>query len=133
MLLGYNLKPNGNILVVDDDLPTRSLMQKMIEKEGWTVKVAENGKEAISVLQNQKIQLILLDLLMPIMDGFQFLNKIKKIKKYKNIPVVILTSKDLSKEDYDNLKGDVVLIVQKGSYKSDEILNYVNKVIRNKK
>ena len=133
VLLEYDLKPNGNVLVVDDDPSTRSLMEKMIAKEGWTVHLADNGKTAMSVLKKQNFELILLDLLMPVMDGFQFLSKIKKIKKYQNIPVVILTSKDLSKKDYDYLKGDVVRIIQKGSYKTDEILDYVNKVIRNKK
>ena len=70
---------------------------------------------------------------MPVMDGFEFLKNIKKNKKYSKIPIIVVTSKDLSKEDYDMLKGDVIRIVQKGSYKSDEILQYVNKVIRNKK
>ena len=132
MLMKYKLTPNGNILVVDDDFSTRSLLGKMIKKEGWTVDLAENGKHAFEVLRTKKIELILLDLIMPVMDGFEFLKKIKKIKKYANIPIVVVTSKDLTKDDYDLLKRDVVRIVQKGNYKTNEILEHVNKIIRNK-
>ena len=133
LLLQYDLKPNGNVLVVDDDLSTRQLLYKMISKEGLCVKLAENGKDAISKVKKTDFELIILDLVMPVMDGFEFLKNIKKNKKYSKIPIIVVTSKDLSKEDYDMLKGDVIRIVQKGSYKSDEILQYVNKVIRNKK
>ena len=133
MLLQYDLKPNGNVLVIDDDSATRNLLDKMISKEGWNVKTAVNGDDALSKVKKDKFELIILDLVMPVMDGFEFLKKIKKYKKYSKIPIIVVTSKDLSKEDYDILKGDVIRIVQKGSYKSDEILNYVNKVIRNKK
>ena len=133
MLLQYNLKPNGKVLVVDDDSSTRNLLSKMISKEGWNVKAAVNGEDALDKVKKDKFELIILDLVMPVMDGFEFLKNIKKYKKHSKIPVVVVTSKDLSKEDYDVLKGDVIRIVQKGSYKSDEILDYVNKIIRNKK
>ena len=133
MLMKYKLTPNGNILVVDDDFSTRSLLGKMIKKEGWTVDLAENGKHAFEILRSKKFELILLDLIMPVMDGFEFLKKIKKIKKYSKIPIVVVTSKDLTKDDYDLLKRDVVRIVQKGDYKTNEILEHVNKIIRNKK
>ena len=133
MLLQYNLKPNGKVLVVDDDSSTRNLLNKMISKEGWNVKTAENGQDALDKLKYDKFELIILDLVMPVMDGFEFLKKVKKYKRYSKIPIIVVTSKDLSKEDYDVLKGDVIRIVQKGSYKSDEIVDYVNKVIRNRK
>jgi len=133
LLLHYDLQPNGNVLVVDDDTPTRELLDKMISREGLSVVTAKNGKDALSKVKKHNFDLIILDLVMPEMDGFEFLKRIKKFKKYSQIPIIVVTSKDLSKEDYDLLKGDVIRIVQKGSYKSDEILNYVNKVIRNKK
>ena len=133
LLIQYDLTPNGKILVVDDDLSTRTLLEKMISKEGWVVKSAENGEKAFSLLKDNKFELIILDLIMPVMDGFEFLKKIKQYKKYAKIPIIVVTSKDLSKEDYDMLKGDVVRIVQKGSYKTDEILEFVNRSIRNKK
>ena len=132
LLLQYDLKPNGNVLVVDDDVATRQLLEKMIGREGLNVKVAEHGKDALAQLKKYKFELIILDLVMPVMDGFEFLKRIKRFKKYSKIPIIVVTSKDLSKEDYDTLKGDVIRIVQKGSYKSDEILGYVNKIIRNK-
>jgi len=133
ILIKYDLKPTGNILVIDDDYSARTLIGKMISKEGWTVKLAENGEHAFDLLKNNDIELILLDLLMPVMDGFEFLKKIKKYKKFAKIPIIVITSKDLTQSDYDILKSDVVRIVQKGSYKSDEIIKHVNKIIRNKK
>ena len=133
LLLNYDLQPNGNVMVVDDDLSTRQLLDKMISKEGLSVTLAVNGDDALKKIKKTNFELIILDLVMPEMDGFEFLKRIKKIKKYSKIPVIVVTSKDLSKEDYDTLKGDVIRIVQKGSYKSDEILQYVNRVIRNKK
>lgn len=81
-----------NILSVDDERIIQKMMQKILGKQGLNVISATNGKEALEILQSQKIDLILLDVMMPVMDGFETLKRIKSDEKLKNIPVIILTA-----------------------------------------
>jgi CheY-like chemotaxis protein len=81
-----------NILSVDDERIVQKMMTKLLGKQGINVISATNGKEALEILQTKKIDLILLDVMMPVMDGFETLKRIKADEKLKNIPVIILTA-----------------------------------------
>ena len=73
-----------HILVVDDDSTTRIILRKMLVKDGWRVAEAEHGKDAIKRINEEKPELILLDLLMPVMDGFELLNVLKDNDELKH-------------------------------------------------
>ena len=122
-----------HILVIDDDTSTRSILRKTLIKDGWRVDEAENGKIALEKIDSQLPELIILDLLMPVMDGFAFLNKIKNIKNLINIPIIVITSKDLSIDDTVFLDKNVDLVMQKGNYDQKEIIKKINLTLKKNK
>ena len=119
-----------SILIVEDDEITRDMLTKSLETNDFKVIVAKNGKEALQRVNKAKPALILLDLMMPEMDGFEFAEKLREKKEWLDIPVVVITAKDLTKEDHSRLKGNVEAIMQKGSYNKDELLSEVGNRIK---
>lgn len=122
-----------HILVVDDDSSTRTILRKMLIKDGWRVDEAENGKVAIERMGMQVPELILLDLLMPVMDGFKFLKEIKKVDAWLKIPIIVITSKDLTVDDYSFLTDNVDKVIQKGKYNRQEIIDQIDTSIKESK
>jgi CheY-like chemotaxis protein len=113
------------VMVVEDDTVTRELMANMLKNEGWRVFKAENGKVAIKHLEDKKPSLILLDLLMPEMDGFELIARLQHNPNWRSIPVVVLTATKLSTEDQARLHGYVETIFQKESHSSDDLLERI--------
>jgi PAS domain S-box-containing protein len=116
------------VMVVEDDHITRGMMEMMLMRAGWQVCTAENGRRALENLekceQNQESMpsLILLDLMMPELDGFQVVDRLHRHPTWQNIPVIILTAKDITLEDRMRLKNGVQNIFQKGACKRDNLL-----------
>ena len=117
-------------MVVDDDSTTRSILKKMLIKDGWRVAEAGHGKDAIQRMNDEKPELILLDLLMPVMDGFELLNILKADDVWKNIPVIVITSKDLTEADYSFLTKNVDRVIQKGKYTRKELISRINEAVK---
>ena len=113
------------VMVVEDDTVTRELMANMLKNEGWRVFKAENGKIALKHLEDKKPSLILLDLLMPEMDGFELIARLHHNPNWRSIPVVVLTATKLSTEDQARLHGYVETIFQKESHSSDDLLERI--------
>ena len=88
---------------------------RVLEKEGWVVREAENGKAGLRAVSENKPAVILLDLMMPVMNGFDFIQELRKNKSWQDIPVVILTAKDLTSDDREQLRHAVAGMVMKGS------------------
>lgn len=109
------LRGQHPVLVVEDDPDTRTILKSTLEKDGWSVQVAENGRVALEQARGGLPGLVLLDLMMPEMDGFTFLEELRRWPEARNIPVIVLTAKDLTAEDRRRLNGYVELVVQKGS------------------
>ena len=131
LLQKYELKGESkHILVVDDDSSTRVILRKMLLKDSWNVDEAENGKVALKKIKIEKPELILLDLLMPVMDGFEFLKIIKANDIWGNIPIIVITSKDLTADDYSFLTSNVDKIIKKGQYTRKEIINRIDTAIK---
>ncbi len=87
------------ILIVDDEYEVVEVVKKMLQSGGYTVIAAHSGEECLQQLQKEKIDLILLDILMPRIDGWETLKKIKSNEKWKDIPVSILTALPLTPDD----------------------------------
>ena len=119
-----------HILVIDDDSATRIILRKMLVKDGWRVDEAENGKVALDRIKKEKPELILLDLLMPVMDGFKFLKVIKGKDSLIDIPIIVITSKDLTADDYSYLTANVDRVIQKGDYTRKEIINRIDVAVK---
>jgi DNA-binding response OmpR family regulator len=117
------------VLVVDDDKGTRALLSESIRKAGWRVREAENGRVALDLLAEEKTDLILLDLMMPVMDGFEFLEELRSRKSSQFPPVVVVTAKDLTPQDVQRLEGNVLQVLHKGSYSLDDLVGEIRKRI----
>jgi CheY-like chemotaxis protein len=114
-------------LVVEDDEDTRSLIYDWLKTEGWNVHTARNGIEGIEAYQQHEPALIILDLMMPKMDGFEFLEQIRQQPLDEEPAVIVVTAKDLTAEDLERLNGGVLRIVQKGDHASHGILKEIKR------
>jgi signal transduction histidine kinase/DNA-binding response OmpR family regulator len=113
--------PPCRVLVVDDDASVRELLRRTFTKAGWEVFEAENGREGIERLADVTPELILLDLMMPEVDGFEFLEAIHANDAMKRVPIIVLTSKTLTAEDRLRLNGSVEKVLQKGTLNLHEL------------
>ncbi len=104
----------GEILLVDDDNTTRLLMREQLEASGYRVREAPNGLAALEYMDVFLPNVIILDLLMPAMNGFEFLHNLQQKPQCKNIPVIVTTAKDLSSEERDSLTSNVQKVFCKG-------------------
>jgi CheY-like chemotaxis protein len=119
----------GPILIVEDDEAARGTLRRLLEKEGWTVTEAENGRQALDRVAEAKPALILLDLMMPEMDGFEFIDALRQQEAWRSIPVAVTTAKDVTAEDRQRLTAQVEQILQKGAYSREELLAQVRKLL----
>jgi signal transduction histidine kinase/DNA-binding response OmpR family regulator len=117
------------VLVIDDDPAIRAFLRRVLEGEGYTVDEAGNGVEGLQRVSAQVPGAILLDLMMPQMDGFEFLGALHADAAWREIPVIVITAKDLTPEERERLNGSVVRIVQKGTYAERELLNEVRALL----
>ena len=95
----------GAALIVDDDPDARARVRTVLERNDWVVTEAANGEEALLAVAQSTPQVILLDLTMPVMDGFTFLHALRDRPGGRDIPVVVLTARDLNQTDRDRLKS----------------------------
>ncbi len=119
----------GRVLVVEDDGPTRELLRRLLERDGWVVGEAENGRVALESILETLPSVILLDLMMPEMDGFEFLHELRKNDSWHAIPVIVITAKDLTANDRIRLNGSVMTILRKGTYTRSEILSELRDLV----
>ncbi len=109
------------VLVVEDDEDCRIMIKRLLEKEGCIVSEAVNGQIGLECVAVKQPHLIILDLMMPVMDGFEFILELHKTKECHSIPVVVLTAKDLTSEDHLRLNGYIEKVLQKKAYTSKEL------------
>jgi signal transduction histidine kinase/CheY-like chemotaxis protein len=110
------------VLLIDDDNDVRRMLRRTLERENWAVSDAENGRVGLARLDTITPQLILLDLTMPEMDGFEFVAELRREEKWRTIPVIVLTARDITPEERLRLDGNVERILQKGACSQDQLL-----------
>jgi CheY-like chemotaxis protein len=113
--------PPCPVLLVEDDPATRDLTRAILQKEGWKVLEAENGRLGLQCMEQVRPRLILLDLMMPEMDGFEFVNQVRE-SEWRSIPIVVLTAYDLDTEDRRRLNGYVEMIIKKSGESREALL-----------
>jgi PAS domain S-box-containing protein len=120
-ILARNAMSQGRrVLVVEDDPDTRSWLSRTLREEGWTVSEAANGREGLALVAEASPDLVLLDLMMPEMDGFEFLEELRGGLGHR-LPVVVITAADLSPEDHERLNGSVLKVLQKTAHSREEL------------
>jgi CheY-like chemotaxis protein len=114
---------------VEDDPATREMFHRILRKEGWAVSEAENGQVALDRLVEAKPDLILLDLMMPQMDGFQFIHELRTRQDWRQIPVVVITAMDLTATERLRLNGYVERILEKEACSREELLEELRSLV----
>ena len=122
-------KTPKSVMIVDDNIFELEQMSKIIEAEKIKTYKATGGKECIKLLDDKKPDVLILDLIMPDMDGFMVLDEIRKKKETQNLPVIIVTAKDLSKEEKIRLSGNVSALIEKSDANPQHLLNEIKRII----
>jgi CheY-like chemotaxis protein len=104
------------LLAIDDDPLTVELVKAALETEGWTVLTATDGEEGIAITRAQRPSVVVLDLLMPGMDGFAVLEALRTDETTRSTPIVVLTAKTMTPEDRERLRGRISSIAEKGNF-----------------
>ena len=118
------------VLVVEDDVPTQHAIQRILLGEGWESWPAMDGFAALERMKEQVPCVILLDLMMPGMDGFSFLAEKQQNPLWASIPVIVVTARDLSAQEREKLrKAQVAAVLQKGLYSKGELVDEIRMVV----
>ena len=121
--------PKCYILHVDDDADSRNLITRHLEREGWPSRAAINGKAALRTLKKSRPALIILDLKMPGMSGLEFLEEIGKNPSWAKIPVIVVTSMDITQEMHDVLAPRTLGLLRKGQFTREHIAALIRPAI----
>jgi CheY-like chemotaxis protein len=124
--------PPCPILLIDDEPRVRAAMRRVLENSGCRVTEAENGEVALARMEEERPSLIFLDLIMPVMDGFVFAERVRAHADWRSIPIVVVTAHDLSPAERNRLRGGVETIVQKSGRTNDQLLGQVRDALRHR-
>ena len=113
---------DATVLIVEDDAVTRDLLVRIVSRAGLGVTEAENGLVALDRLEEAIPSAILLDLIMPEMDGFALLSRIRENERWRGIPVVVVTAKELTHLERERLASSADRVFQKGSYDKETLI-----------
>jgi signal transduction histidine kinase/CheY-like chemotaxis protein len=119
-----------SVLIAEDDPQIRELLRHALAKEGWQVLEAENGRRALRRLDEAAPSLILLDLMMPEMDGFEFMQELRQRPDCHRVPVVVITAKEITEDDRRRLNGNAARILRKSTLSIQELVAEVRALTR---
>jgi CheY-like chemotaxis protein len=118
---------DGDVLVVDDDADMRHRLRTVLERNGWSVREAGNGQEALDQVRHGVPRLVLLDLTMPVMDGFSFLDRLRELPGCAEVPVVVLSARDVTASERDRL-SEADRVLRKGDASLQDIATELRKL-----
>ncbi|HMW32047.1 MAG TPA: two-component regulator propeller domain-containing protein [bacterium] len=116
------------ILIVDDDPNALSILESFLYKNGFRVLRAHGGREALVMMHGATIDLVLLDLMMPGMSGFEVVEAMRNEEKLREIPIIILTAKDLTAEERERLRMHVRALMQKATYTTEDLIEEIRRI-----
>ena len=119
----------GRVLVVEDDDATRATIRQMLAREGWDVTEAANGRVALERIESALPDAIVLDLMMPEMNGFEFLAHLRNHAQWRTVPVLVATAMDLTDTDLERLNGQVVQVIRKLGQSPDSLMHDLGKAL----
>jgi len=125
----YSGGGHKHVLIVEDDEAVRSLVRSALEDDGWEITEAENGQLGLECLARRLPDLILLDLMMPVMDGFEFLERLQTHETARQVPVVVLTARDLTPQEKRLLEAHAQKVIRKGPDDRKELLEVVRRTV----
>ena len=120
------------VLMVEDDAVQRERMLGWLERPPWIVREAANGREALSLLREEKPDVILLDLMMPEMDGFEVVAALQKDAGWRDIPVIVITSLDLNAKDRERLNSGVQSVLVKEKFRPEDLVERIRRLVQSR-
>jgi CheY-like chemotaxis protein/anti-sigma regulatory factor (Ser/Thr protein kinase) len=117
------------VLVIDDDPAAREMLRRTLEADGYTVATAGSGEEGLALARRIKPSIITLDLMTPVIDGFDFAYALRQEEVNRGIPLIVIASEDLSEEDRGRLSGGAERIIEKGDFTEEELLERVRSMV----
>lgn len=123
-----NVQTQNKILIVEDDPASSEIVVRLLSRSGWKIETASNGEEAMERIKQSQPALIVLDLMMPVMDGFAFTDELRSSLEFQNIPIFVLTSKSLTPDEHRRLNGQVEAIMNKGDGVRQLLLDSVKQI-----
>jgi len=124
-----NIGKKKSILLAEDMLNMATLEKEMLESVGYSVMVVRDGVEALKIVGREKFDLIITDIIMPNMDGLELTENLKKDKIYKDIPIIIVTSKQGDADKRRGLEAGAQAYIVKGKFMLEELLTEVRHLI----
>jgi CheY-like chemotaxis protein len=118
------------VLMVEDDALQRERMLGWLERPQWIVREAANGREALNILREEKPDVILLDLMMPEMDGFEVVAALQKNADWQEIPVIVITSLDLNAKDRERLNSGVQSVLVKEKFRPEDLVERIRRLVQ---
>jgi signal transduction histidine kinase/CheY-like chemotaxis protein len=122
--------PPTRVLLVEDDAVQRERMRGWLEGPQWTVQEAENGRDALKRIEESKPDVILLDLMMPEMDGFAVVAALQKEVGWRDIPVIVITSLDLDAKDRERLNAGVQFVLVKERFRPADLVERIRRLVQ---
>jgi signal transduction histidine kinase/CheY-like chemotaxis protein len=117
-----------SVVAIDDDPKALALVTAVLEREGWTVLQAVSGEDGVALARSRHPSVVLVDLVMPGMDGFDVVARLRRDPETASIPIVILTAKALTREDKERLRGQISYVANKGEFDSGHLADLVKRV-----
>jgi len=119
------------IAIVEDTAEARRLIRRILQSQGsFTILEASNGREGLELIQRELPDLVILDLMMPEMDGFTVIEALRAKQETATIPVIVATAKELTPDEKNRLSGQIQSLMQKGDFLNDEFLEEVKALIK---
>jgi CheY-like chemotaxis protein/anti-sigma regulatory factor (Ser/Thr protein kinase) len=129
-LVDAQCRPESRAMIVEDDVAAREVMRRTLDDAGYKVVEAANGREALDKIEALEVDIILLDLMMPVMDGFEFLARLRQDARHAEVPVIVVSAKDLTEEDRRRLvQGHVAAILAKEGESVESVLDQIEALI----
>jgi hypothetical protein len=133
VLAKYRGRSEAPILVVDDDPGSREMIRRQLRQSDHRLVEAQNGQEALERAAECAPALVILDLMMPVMDGFEFLDRFREQPQFARVPVIVVTAKDLSEADRSALQGKAQQVLGKGRYSREDLLRRIRSALVEKR
>jgi CheY-like chemotaxis protein len=129
VLTSYRLKKDSNILVVDDDIPTLNLIKEAVEQAGFNAIAEHQSSKVMGMIENMNLDLAIIDLDMPVINGFDLIKMIKSNKSFSKLPIIIYTGKESYQEDLKKIDGLFSDLLHKSSSNIEDLAETINAMI----
>jgi CheY-like chemotaxis protein len=116
------------VVVIDDDPLALDLVEAVLAPEGWSVIRATGGEQGLSLVRCERPAVVLLDLLMPDIDGFEVVERLRADPLVADVPIIVLTSKEMTPSDHERLTGRISALAQKGTFPRGALVDLVGRL-----